>query len=140
MRLNSQNGKQMSQQKKNIKPTESELEILQILWEYGPSTVKFVNDKLNELKDVGYTTTLKLMQIMYEKHLVNREKSGRSHIYKPAVKQSDTQKILLDKILNTAFSGSASSLVMQLLGNKKTSQKELEEIKEMIEKMEKDKR
>lgn len=72
---------------KKYKPTESELEILSILWENGPCTVKWVNDKLNEKKDVGYTTTLKIMQIMFDKKILTREKSGRSHIYKQPIKK-----------------------------------------------------
>ena len=123
---------------KEIKPTEAELEILQVLWQNGPSTVKFVNDELNKKKETGYTTTLKMMQIMFEKKLVQREKSGRSHIYKAAFKQEETQQVLLDKILDTAFGGSAGKLVMQALGNKKTSKKELEEIKQLIEKLERE--
>ncbi|MCB9209127.1 MAG: BlaI/MecI/CopY family transcriptional regulator [Ignavibacteriales bacterium] len=120
----------------NYKPTESELEILSILWEFGPSTVKFVNDKLNEKKEVGYTTTLKIMQIMFDKKLISREKLGRSHIYKSKIKKDETQGILLEKILETAFSGSASKLIMQALGRSKTSKKEIEEIKKYIEKIE----
>ena len=123
---------------KEIKPTEAELEILRVLWQNEPSTVKFVNDELNKKKETGYTTTLKMMQIMFEKKLVQREKSGRSHIYNAAFKQEETQQVLLDKILDTAFGGSAGKLVMQALGNKKTSKKELEEIKQLIEKLERE--
>ncbi len=118
------------------KPTESELEILSVLWENGPSTVKFINDKLNEKKSVGYTTTLKIMQIMFDKDLLSREKSGRSHTYSAKVKKDETQGILLEKILETAFSGSASKLVMQAIGRSKTSQKEIDEIKAYLEKFE----
>jgi BlaI family transcriptional regulator, penicillinase repressor len=121
------------------KPTESELEILSILWENGPSTVKFINDKLNEKKDVGYTTTLKIMQIMFDKDLLSREKSGRSHTYRTKIKKDETRGILLEKILETAFSGSASKLVMQAIGRSRTSQKEIEEIKAYLEKFERGK-
>ena len=100
----------------SVKPTASELEVLQILWKNGASTVKSVNDELNTNKNVGYTTTLKIMQIMYEKGLLDREKSGRSHIYKPVPQKDETQNVLLEKILETAFAGSASKLVMQALG------------------------
>jgi BlaI family transcriptional regulator, penicillinase repressor len=120
---------------KNIfqQPTDSELEILSILWEYGPSTVRFVNDKLNEKRKVGYTTSLKIMQIMHDKKLLIRNEEGRSHIYSTKIEENTIQNRLIDKILNTAFKGSASSLIMQTLGNHSTSQKELEEIKKMID-------
>lgn len=124
--------------KRNIKPTESELEILNILWNNGKSTVKDVNEEINKKKEIGYTTTLKTMQIMFEKGLVEREKDGRSHTYSAAFKKEETQRALLDKIMNSAFGGSASGLVMQALGNKKASKKELKEIKELINKLERD--
>ena len=125
--------------KKNqtIKPTEAELEILQILWKKGPSSVKEVNEEVNKKKEAGYTTTLKTMQIMFEKGLVTREKFGRSHTYTAAYKMEETQQALLDKVLESAFGGSASKLVMQALGNKKASKEELAEIKELIDKLEK---
>lgn len=110
------------------KPTDAEIEILDVLWEFGPNTVKFVNEKLAEQKEVGYTTTLKLMQIMAEKGLLTREKDGRSHIYHPELSENEAREMLLDKFLKTAFGGSAKKLVMQVLGNSKTSQKELNEI------------
>ncbi len=119
----------------NIKPTGAELEVLQILWEKGNSTVKSINDEQNKKKKAGYTTTLKIMQIMYEKGLLHRERSGRSHIYKPVPQKDETQNVLLEKILETAFAGSASNLVMQALGRSKTSKKEIEEIKEYLTKL-----
>ena len=119
----------------NIKPTGAELEVLQILWKNGASTVKSINDELNKNKKVGYTTTLKIMQIMYKKRLLNRERSGRSHIYKPVPQKDETQNVLLEKILETAFAGSASKLVMHALGRSKTSRKEIEEIKEYLTKL-----
>lgn len=122
----------------NIKPTVAELEILQILWEKSEVTVKEVNEEINKRKETGYTTTLKTMQIMFEKGLVERKKDGRSHIYSAAIKKEKTQQVLLDKILETAFGGSASKLVMQALGNKKTTKEELQEIKELINKLERD--
>ncbi|MCB0566052.1 MAG: BlaI/MecI/CopY family transcriptional regulator [Phaeodactylibacter sp.] len=118
------------------KPTESELEILHVLWEHGPSSVRFVNDKLNEEREIGYTTTLKLMQIMADKGLALRNTESRTHIYKAAVSEADTQKRLLQKFVDTAFRGSAVKLVMQALGNHQASPKELDEIKALIEKME----
>jgi predicted transcriptional regulator len=120
------------------KPTDSELEILQILWQNGPSTVKTVNEKLNEKKEVGYTTTLKIMQIMNEKNIVLRDENERSHIYKAAIKENEIQKVLLDKLLETAFSGSAANLVMQALGNSQPSKEELKKIRELLNQIEKD--
>jgi BlaI family transcriptional regulator, penicillinase repressor len=122
--------------KKSFKPTEAELEILQILWENGTSSVKYINQLLNKKRVVGYTTTLKTMQIMYEKNLLGRERSGRSHIYAALKKETEAQDMLLDKVLDTVFGGSASKLVMQALANRKTSKSEIEEIKKFIEKME----
>ncbi len=118
------------------KPTDSELEILQVLWQNGASTVKAVNDKMNEKREIGYTTTLKLLQIMYEKGLVVRNETERSHIYSSAIEQNDIQKVLLDKLLETAFSGSAANLVMQALGNSKTSKEELLKIREYLNQIE----
>jgi len=118
------------------KPTDSELQILQILWREGQATVREVNDELNKLKRVGYTTTLKIMQIMNEKSLLKRKKEGRTHVYIPMVKEEETQKFLLDKFLLSAFGGSAGKLVMQALGNHKSSHDELNEIKNLIDKIE----
>lgn len=118
------------------KPTESELEILQVLWQHGPSSVRFVNQQLGLKREVGYTTTLKLMQIMFEKGLVNRNTDQRSHIYASNVEEKDTQKRMLDDLLDSAFRGSAMNLVVQALGNAKASQEELDEIKELIRKLE----
>lgn len=120
------------------KPTDSELEILQILWENGPCTVKRVNEILNEKKETGYTTTLKMLQIMFEKNMVVRNENERSHIYTPAVNQNEMQKILLDKLLETAFSGSAANLVMQALGSSQPSKDELKKIKELLIKIERE--
>ena len=128
----------MANIKKNqglVEPTRSELEILQVLWQHGPSTVRFVNDKLNEQKrEVNYTSTLKLMQIMVEKGILKRDESSMKHVYEPAQEETRTKSFLLDKFVDSMFQGSASSLMMQLLGNKKTSKKELEKIRQMLEK------
>ena len=118
-------------------PTESELEILQVLWQMGPCTVRQVNDILNERREIGYTTTLKLLQIMAEKQLVSRDTSDRVHIYHAAVGESSTQQRLLKHFVDTLFRGSASQLVMQALGNHEASSEELDEIKSLIEKIEK---
>lgn len=126
----------MANTNKNIiEPTRSELEILQVLWMNGPSTVRFVNDRLNEQKrEVNYTSTLKLMQIMVEKGILKRDESSMKHIYEPVQEEQRTKSFLLDRFIDSMFHGSASSLLMQLLGNKKTSKKELEKIRQLIEK------
>ncbi|MDA3929445.1 MAG: BlaI/MecI/CopY family transcriptional regulator [Prolixibacteraceae bacterium] len=124
----------MSNQKVN--PTAGELEILNVLWVKQPLTVKQIHAQLAEMKEVGYTTTLKIMQNMYGKGLLNREPNGKSHLYTAVFKKEETRGKLLDRFLDSTFSGSASSLVMQLLGNKKTSKSELDEIKRIIDKME----
>jgi predicted transcriptional regulator len=117
-------------------PTRSELEILKVLWKNGPSTVRQVNDKLNEqTRTVQYTSTLKLMQIMQEKGLLNRDDSNMKHIYSPAQPEQKMKNALLEKFVDNMYNGSASSLVMQLLGNKKTSKKELQAIKDLLDKM-----
>ncbi len=118
------------------KPTEGELEILQVIWEHGPSTVRFVNDQLSTQKKVGYTTTLKLMQIMADKGLLRRDTTGKTHIYDSAVSQQKTQQQLIDKLAVTAFGGSAMKLVMQALGNKKSTQKEIDEIRAFLDQLE----
>ena len=122
------------------KPTDSELEILRVLWELGPSTVKTVNERLNKIRLVGYTTTLKLLQIMHEKGLVNRNDNERSHVYTSAIAESDIQSAMVNKLLTTVFSGSASKLVMQVLGNSNTSKEELLKIKELLHQIERDKK
>lgn len=119
------------------KPTDAELEILQILWRDGPSTVRNVNELLNEKREVGYTTTLKLMQIMAEKSLVDRDTSSRTHIYRALVREGEVQKGLLKKVINTAFHGSASNLIMQALGDHRASAEELRAIKDLIRQIEK---
>lgn len=131
----------------NIKPTDSELEILHILWAQGPSTVRTVNDLLNEQRranqsakeSAGYTTTLKLMQIMFEKGLVTREEEGRTHAYTAVVRESDTQGLLLQQFVDNTFKGSTARLVMQALGNHEASTEELDEIKALIAKIEQEK-
>lgn len=122
------------------KPTESELSILQVLWEDGPSTVRFINDKLNaqstDGREIGYTTTLKLMQLMLEKGLLERDTSRRTHVYRPLINEKETRQHLLDKFVDSTFRGSAMDLVMQALGNHSVSQQELAAIKDLINKME----
>ncbi len=114
------------------KPTETELEILQILWQKGPSSVREVNDAMSQEKEIGYTTTLKLMQIMNEKELTHRDTASRTHIYTANVEEEKIKSGLLKNFINSAYRGSASSLVMQALGQGKTSADELDQIKSLI--------
>ena len=123
-------------QQSKLKPTDSELEILQVLWDKGPSSVRNVNEILNNLKDVGYTTTLKLMQIMNEKGLTVRDTSSRTHIYTAAIKEIAAKNNLLSKFIDSTFQGSAAKLVMQTLGNNETTRAELDAIKTMIKNLE----
>lgn len=118
---------------KQLKPTESELEILGVLWNKEKATVRDVHEELAKIKDVGYTTTLKLMQIMHEKGLVKRDDSNKTHIYEPVVTREKTQKQLVGKMVDTLFQGSPTQLVMQALGNHKTSRRELEEIQKLLD-------
>lgn len=127
----------------DIKPTAAELEVLNVIWAHGPSTVRFVNDKLNEKSEgqpVGYTTTLKIMQIMAEKGLLRRDESQRSHLYGAAQAQNRVQKALLDRLLETAFGGSAAKLVLQALGGRKASPEEISRIRELLDNMERGKK
>lgn len=119
-------------------PTKSELEILQVLWQFGPSTARFVNDHLNrEKREVIYMSTLKLMQIMVEKGFLSKDESQLRHIYSAAVDENKTKGVMLDKVVDTLFNGSASSLMMQLLGNNKQqlTPEEVEEFRNLIAKM-----
>ena len=119
---------------KYVKPTESELEILNIIWEKSTATVRDVHEELAKSKDVGYTTTLKLMQIMHEKGLVKRDESMRTHVYQAAVNREKTQKHLLDKMIDSLFGGSSTQLVLQALGSgeQKISNEELEKIQTLL--------
>ncbi|MFL5744955.1 MAG: BlaI/MecI/CopY family transcriptional regulator [Niastella sp.] len=122
---------------KTIKPTESELEILQILWKKVNASVRDVHEELLQTKEAGYTTTLKLMQIMHEKGLVKRDDSIKTHIYQAAVSKEKTQKHLLNKMIDSLFGGSSGELVMQALGNHKASAEELEEIQKILDNLKK---
>lgn len=121
-----------------MKATDKELEILKALWHQGSASVKDVHEALGGEKNNGYTTILKLLQIMTEKGLVLREKSGKLHLYRAAESQDKMRKTLLDKLADTAFQGSMKQLVMSALGNTKSSKQELEEIKRYLESLEKD--
>jgi len=127
----------MTAMNRKFHPTESELEVLQVLWEQGPSSVRAVNEKLNEKREVGYTTTLKIMQIMTEKALVTRNTSSRTHVYQSAVKEAETQTSLLDSFIQKTYRGSAMKLVLQALGKEDATTEELEQLKNIIAKIEK---
>jgi predicted transcriptional regulator len=121
---------------KTTRPTESELDILSILWEKENATVREVHEVVQKTKDVGYTTTLKLMQIMNEKGLVIRNVSSKTHIYTPTLTKEKAQEQFVGKMIQTLFSGSTSQLVLQALGRQKPSDSDLAEIKSMIQKLE----
>jgi BlaI family transcriptional regulator, penicillinase repressor len=117
-------------------PTKSEMDVLQVLWTNGPSTVRFVHDFLNTQKDaVQYTSTLKLMQVMAEKGMLTRDESSMKHIYSPVLDEEKTKGTMLGKFLDNMYQGSVSNLVMALLDNEKTSKKELQLLKEMADKL-----
>jgi predicted transcriptional regulator len=115
------------------RPTDAELAILRVLWDLGPATVRQVHEALAEVRDTGYTTTLKLMQIMAEKKLVKRDESARTHIYKARLTQDETQRQLVSDLVDRAFGGSASALVLQALRAGSTSPDELAEIEQLID-------
>lgn len=119
-----------------IKPTEKELEILQIMWEKDAISVKEVHEALGGEKTNGYTTILKLMQIMHEKGLVTRQKSGKLHLYTAVPSLENTRQQMVTKMIETVFKGSAAQLVMSALGNKKSSKEELLEIKKYLDQLE----
>jgi BlaI family transcriptional regulator, penicillinase repressor len=114
------------------KPTESELEILSVLWEKEKATVRTIHEDLAKLKDVGYTTTLKLMQIMHEKGLLERDTSSKIHIYTAAIDKEKTQMQIVNKMINKLFAGSPAEMVLQALGSNKTTNEELLKIENLI--------
>ncbi|SFU03786.1 Predicted transcriptional regulator [Algoriphagus locisalis] len=118
------------------KPTESELEILSLLWEMKEASVRQVHERLAEIKDTGYTTTLKTMQNMHAKGMVHRNEEQRTHVYRPITNQKETQKSLLKNLVTTAFGGSAQKLVLQALGAEKPSKEELDEIRAFLDQLE----
>lgn len=122
-----------------IKLTASELEILNILWNKGASTVREIHEVLELNKDAGYTTTLKLMQIMLEKKLLKRDETSKSHVYSANVSKERMQGQMVKGMIDTMFNGSASQLVMQALGNHKADAKELDEIRKYLDLMDKKK-
>ena len=120
-----------------IKPTESEVEILRVLWDKGTATVREVHDVLSLHKDSGYTTTLKLLQIMFEKGLVKRDDSSKTHIYRANVSKENTQQQFMGKMINSLFGGSSTQLVMQALGNHTATKEELDEIQQLLNQLKK---
>jgi BlaI family transcriptional regulator, penicillinase repressor len=120
----------------NIKPTDKEMEILQIIWQKKEVSVKDVHEALGGEEINGYTTILKIMQIMHEKGLVTRQKNGKLHLYKAESSPENTKTQLLDKMISTVFQGSASQLVMSVLGNGKPSKEELKEIRNYLDQLE----
>lgn len=114
------------------RPTDAELAILRVLWERGPSTVRQVHESLSEARETGYTTTLKLMQIMAEKGLLTRDESQRTHVYSVRLTQDQTQRQLVSDLMNRAFGGSAAALVMQALNAQAATPEELAEIQQLI--------
>ena len=119
----------------NNKPTESELEVLSLLWKNGPMTVREVHDNIRQEREIGYTTTLKIMQIMFDKGLLDRKKMGKTHIYSERVDQVKTQKGLVSRMIKNVFQGSSKDLVMQALGNAKPSKEELDEIRKFLDEL-----
>jgi predicted transcriptional regulator len=118
------------------RPTDAELAILNVLWAQGACTVRDVHERLSQERDMGYTTVLKLMQIMFEKGLVTRDDSQRSHVYKARQKEQTTQRMLVTDLLARAFGGSTEKLVMQALSAKKASKEELAEIRRLLNELE----
>ncbi|MBI1757149.1 MAG: BlaI/MecI/CopY family transcriptional regulator [Fimbriimonas ginsengisoli] len=126
----------MRKQTRHANPTNAELEILRVLWQRGPSTVREVHDALASSRDTGYTTVLKLLQIMAEKGLVRRDESERAHVYRPAESQASSQRTLVGDMLDKVFGGSAEQLVMHALAARPTTPEELAAIRRMIDELE----
>jgi predicted transcriptional regulator len=121
---------------KQIRPTKLELAILKVLWEKGPRSVREIQGILNETKETGYTTVLKMLQIMTEKGLVDRDESVRPQIYRAKYSQEQTQRHLVTDLLDRAFGGSVKALVMQALAGKKSSAKDLDAIEKLLDRIE----
>jgi len=124
-------------------PTRAQLEILQVLWKHGATTVRFVNDQLNQQnqqkQSLSYTSTLKLMQIMHEKGMLKRDESSMTHIYSATLEEQRTKGVVLKKFVDAMYNGSVKSLMLELLGNEKTSHKEWDTIKEMLNRLDDEK-
>ena len=126
----------MSRAKTTLRPTQAETSILQVLWQRGPSTVREVHEVLSAERDMGYTTVLKLLQIMHDKGLVRRDESQRSHRYQAVSTQRRTQQQLVADLLDRAFGGSMRNLVMHALSSRKASSAELAEIRTLLDELE----
>ena len=126
----------MLKKPKLSKPTEAELSILRVLWRQGPSTVRGIWEQINTEQQTGYTTVLKIMQIMFEKGLLDRDETERSHVYSTRLTEEQTQQQVLRHLLDRVFSGSARKLVMQALAVKKATPAELAEIRKLLDKLE----
>ena len=126
----------MDTKKTTVKPTEKELEILHILWQNGPCSVKEVHQLMGGNVKNGYTTILKFLQIMFEKNIVSRQKSGKLHVYKAVANKKKTKKQMVEKIIDTVFEGSATQLVMSALGNTRSSKEELKAIRKYLDELE----
>src|SRR5215475_3149188 len=121
-----------------LPPAKSELEVLKILWKHGPSTVRFVHDTLSEeTKTVQYTSTLKLMQVMTEKGMLERDESQMKHIYIPVLEEQKTMGLVLDKFLENMYNGSIGDLLVTFLKNNKSSKKEVKKLKELLDQLDK---
>ena len=120
-------------------PTKAELEALKILWKHGPSTVRFVHDTLTkETKEVGYTSTLKMMQVMTEKGMVERDESNMTHVYHPLLEEKRTMGLMAERFVESMYNGSIGNLLVAFMQNSKSSKKEIVKVKELLKKLEKD--
>ena len=121
---------------RSTKPTDAELSILKVLWQKGPSTVRDVQESLNVARRTGYTTALKLLQIMTEKGLVLRDETSRAHVYRPSASESETQQQIVGDLLDRVFGGSAAKLVLHSLSSQQATPQDIQQIREMLAKME----
>ena len=129
----------IQEQHETPEPTRAQLEILQVLWKHGPSTVRFVNDQLNQQKQsLSYTSTLKLMQIMHEKDLLKRNESSMTHIYSANLEEQKTKGVVLKKFVDAMYNGSVKSMMLELMGNEKTTNKDWDTIKQLLNNLDED--
>ena len=127
-------------QRPHDRPTDAQLAILNVLWKIGPATVRQVHETLPSAARRGYTTTLKLMQIMAEKRLVERDESNRSHIYKAAPREREMKDRLVGDLMEKAFDGSGAQLALRALSHKRASKEELDEVRELLDRLESERR
>jgi len=125
----------MARDNSRIKPTEAELTLLNVLWQLGPATVRQIHEAVSETQKTGYTTVLKILQIMHEKSLVIRDETNRAHVYAPANSEMQTQSSLLKDLVMKAFGGSTSKLVMRAIDDS-TSKKEIDDIRQLLDALE----